>query len=99
MRNTIIIGGAVLLIGAIAAADYFSNSTVSYESTRIEQSDDAEVIATSTPEYPEEWLEEAEAAKEAVLEKKKLEAERKELQKERSDIDARIQEIEKELSL
>ena len=85
---------AVLALGAWLTNEY--GQPVVYEREHIEQ-ETVEVI--TEPEYPAEWLEEAEAAREAVIQKRKLEAERDELIESRTEIQERINEIEKELGL
>ena len=94
MRQTILMG---VVIALLVAGAVFIPATVTYESEHIEQKEVEEVI--TEPEYPAEWLEEAEAAREAVIQKRKLEAERDELLESRTEIQERIDEIEKELSL
>ena len=88
----IVIGG--LLLGAYLTSQY--SEPVVFVNESFEDSQE-EVI--TEPEYPAEWLEEAEAAREAVIQKRKLEAERDELIESRTQIQERINEIEKELSL
>ena len=94
MRQILLIG---VIIALLVAGAMFIPATETYESEHIEQKEVEEVI--TEPEYPAEWLEEAEAAKEAVIQKRKLEAERDELLESRTEIQERINEIEKELSL
>lgn len=94
MRQILLIGVVIALLGAGAM---FIPATASYESEHIEQKEVEEVI--TEPEYPAEWLEEAEAAREAVIQKRKLEAERDELVESRTEIQERINEIEKELGV
>ena len=97
MRQTILlgVGVAVIVLGYLWVETQFD--PVKYEREHIEQKEGKEVI--TEPEYPEEWLKEAEAAAEAVIQKRKLEAERDELIESRTEIQERINEIEKELSL
>lgn len=94
MRQILLIGVviALLVVGAV-----FIPATANYESEHIEQKEVEEVI--TEPEYPAEWLEEAEAAKEAVINRRKLEAERDELIESRDEVQSRINEIEKELGV
>ena len=89
----IVIG--LIVLGAYVTSQYSEPITVTNE--RPEYNQQEEVI--TEPEYPAEWLEEAEAAREAVIQKRKLEAERDELLESRTQIQERINEIEKELSL
>ena len=94
MRQILLMG---VVIALLVAGAMFIPATVNYESEHIEQKEVKEVI--TEPEYPAEWLEEAEAAREAVIQKRKLEAERDELVESRSEIQERINEIEKELGV
>jgi hypothetical protein len=87
----------IAVVGLLALV--FGGYVISQQSTVVvtHQATD-EVVATSTePSIPQEWLDEAEKAKEQVLKKKKLEAERASLLKEVDEREARIEEIEKEL--
>lgn len=94
MRQILLIG---VVIALLVAGAMFIPATATYESEHIEQKEVEEVI--TEPEYPAEWLEEAEAAKEAVIQKRKLEAERDELLESRTEIQERINEIEKDLGV
>ena len=96
MSKTVLFGIAVVVfIGGMFALEHF-NQPIVYEREHIEQPQE-EVI--EKPEYPAEWLEEAEAAREAVIKRRKLEAERDELIESRTEIQERINEIEKELNV
>ena len=97
MRQTILlgVGVAVIILGYWWVETQFD--PVKYEREHIEQEEIEEVI--TEPEYPAEWLEEAEAAREAVIQRRKLEAERDELIESRTEIQERINEIEKELGV
>ena len=97
MRQTILMG---VVIGLIALGAYLTSQyseSVTVVSERPEYGQQEEVI--TEPEYPAEWLEEAEAAREAVIQKRKLEAERDELVETRDEVQSRINEIEKELGV
>lgn len=87
----------IAVVGLFALV--FGGYIISQSSTTIiTSSATEEVIATSTePAIPQEWLEEAEKAKEQVLKKKQLEAERDTLLKEVEEREGRIEAIEKEL--
>ena len=98
MRQYIPLGIVIAILGGLFFV-LSLESTVSYDSEHIEQEEEEEVITEPKPEYPAEWLEEAEAAKEAVIQKRKLEAERDELIESRAEIQERITEIEKELNV
>ena len=92
--------GIGIVIGLIALGAYLTSQysePVTVVSDRPEYGQQEEVI--TEPEYPAEGLEEAEAARDAVIQKRKLEAERDALIKSRAQIQERINEIEKTLGV
>lgn len=94
LQRAIILVG---LFGGIALLGYVLNVTNKTEYTA---STATTTVATSTePQYPEEWLEEAEAAKQAVIDKKKLEKRQRELNSEIDALQGELDKVEKELGV
>lgn len=85
-----ILGGIVLLLWFKPVAH-----TTEYTATTTATS----TVAAPEQQYPEEWLEEAEAAKQAVIEKKKLEQRQAELETSIADLQAELDKVEKELGV
>ena len=94
MKHLVLVASVTFLI-AIGYVLVQVENVTEYKSDEVQE----EVIVNPEPEYPVEWLEEAEAAREAVIQKRKLEAERDELIESRAEIQERINEIEKELGV
>jgi Tfp pilus assembly protein PilE len=85
---------AVVVVGVMAVlANYSYQPTVEY----VRSESAMEVAEEVKPTVPEEWLKEAEEAKESVLRRKALEKERGDLESQIKEDQARIKAIDAEV--
>lgn len=93
-RYALIIVG-IVVIGGIVLAGPMLAETLEYNQEAVEAP--VSVPEPETPEYPDEWLEEAEKAKMDVLKRKEMDARSQELADQIEALEAEKASIDKEL--
>ena len=92
--KTAFVGFAVVVIGVMAFIANKANTP--FEVTNVKL-DTATTTVEAVEEMPEEWLQEAEAARQAVIDRKRAEAELNDVQAQIEALEVREMELEKEL--